>query len=234
MKKIILAIAALCSVAAYAQKKSTPAKAPDNWFNLSYANDHVHGVGTERTYAELTKDKTPDTIIVAVIDGGVDYTHEDLKDVMWHNPGEIPGNGIDDDHNGYVDDVYGWNFIGGKDGKDVQYDNLELVRLYRPLYKKYKDMDENSVTPDKKDEYNQYLKLKAAYDKEYAQAQQSLNSVNGFKKAIEIVTSAIKKQLHVDTVTYANLQAYQIPKDATKSYQSLCSKLQKGITSDEA
>ena len=48
--------------------------------------------------------------IVAIIDTGVDYRHEDLQNVLWQNPGEIPGNGIDDDNNGYIDDVNGWNF----------------------------------------------------------------------------------------------------------------------------
>ena len=48
--------------------------------------------------------------IVAIIDTGVDYRHEDLQNVLWVNKGEIPGNGIDDDGNGYVDDVNGWNF----------------------------------------------------------------------------------------------------------------------------
>lgn len=50
-------------------------------------------------------------IVVAVVDEGVKYTHPDLKDNMWVNTKEIPGNGIDDDNNGYVDDVYGYNFV---------------------------------------------------------------------------------------------------------------------------
>ena len=51
------------------------------------------------------------SVIVAVIDTGVLYTHSDLSTNIWTNPGEIPGNGLDDDHNGYIDDVYGWNFV---------------------------------------------------------------------------------------------------------------------------
>lgn len=52
-------------------------------------------------------------IIVAIIDSGIRYSHEDLKDNMWKNPGEIPGNGIDDDNNGYIDDIYGINAVDG-------------------------------------------------------------------------------------------------------------------------
>ncbi|MEN6553160.1 MAG: S8 family serine peptidase, partial [Methanobacterium sp.] len=52
-------------------------------------------------------------VIIAVIDSGIDLNHPDLKANIWINKGEIPGNSIDDDHNGYIDDVYGWNFISG-------------------------------------------------------------------------------------------------------------------------
>ena len=131
MKNFILLSAAAISISAAVIVEGDPKKAPDNWYNLSMKDNKVFGVQTEKTYNELLKGKTPDTIIVAVMDGGVDYTHEDLKSVMWVNKGEIAGNGVDDDKNGYVDDIHGWNFIGGKNGENVNYDNLELLRLLR-------------------------------------------------------------------------------------------------------
>lgn len=204
MKKLFFLFAAAFAISLNAQKPAAPTKAPDNWFNTSYATSGSHGIRTEQTYTELITGKKPDTVIVAVIDGGVDYMHEDLKDVMWHNPGEIPGNGIDDDKNGYVDDVYGWNFIGGKDGKNVQYDNLELVRLYRPLYKKYKDRDPNSITPGERDEYNRYLSLKKDYDAELAQwkgIQQQLVFFKGYIRDI-------KQQRKTDTATFEDFKAF--------------------------
>ena len=80
--------------------------APENWFNLDKDKNSVLGVSSERAYSELLKDKKPKKkIIVAVIDSGVEADHEDLKDVMWTNAKEVAGNGIDDDKNGYIDDI---------------------------------------------------------------------------------------------------------------------------------
>ncbi len=103
------------SLSVFAQDKKVVL--PSNWFNLDLAANGYFGISTEKAYNEILKGKTPKAkIIVAVIDGGTDIKHEDLKDVLWTNPKEIPGNGIDDDGNGYVDDVHGWNFIGSKKG----------------------------------------------------------------------------------------------------------------------
>src|SRR4051812_18582615 len=96
------------SVQVFAQDKNVTL--PPNWFNLDLLANGYFGISTEKAYNELLKDKRPkQRIIVAVIDGGTDTKHEDLKDVLWTNPKEIPGNGIDDDGNGYIDDVHGWN-----------------------------------------------------------------------------------------------------------------------------
>ncbi len=84
-----------------------------NWHNLDLKTDSVFGISTERAYQELLGHKKATTVLVAVIDGGVDTAHEDLKSVIWINPKERPGNGKDDDRNGYVDDLHGWDFIGG-------------------------------------------------------------------------------------------------------------------------
>jgi subtilisin family serine protease len=105
---------------------------PENWFNLDAATDNVQGVSSERVYTEFGMPNAED-IIVAVIDSGVDVNHEDLQGKIWINTKEIPGNGIDDDGNGYVDDVFGWNFIGGPEGNaEVVADNsingLKLIQ----------------------------------------------------------------------------------------------------------
>ncbi len=101
-------------------------------------------------------------MIVAVIDSGVDTLHEDLKDILWVNTKEIPGNGIDDDHNGYVDDIHGWNFIGGKDGRNVRDDSQEEARVYYAFKDKFDraNLDTASLSADDKDNYRMWVKAR--------------------------------------------------------------------------
>ena len=142
MKQLILLAGVLAlTVSGFSQKI--------NWQNMDLQKDTVFGISTEKAYADILKDKTPTKVKVAVIDSGIDSTHEDLAGVLWVNPKEIPGNGKDDDHDGYVDDVHGWDFIGGKSG-DIHYENLELTRIVRrdeALYDGEDSLAERSKNP---------------------------------------------------------------------------------------
>jgi hypothetical protein len=110
---------------------ATVTEAPRNWQLLDEAADHIPGISVERAYRELLAGKTPkQTVLVAIIDNGIDTSHVDLKANLWVNPKEVGGNKKDDDNNGYVDDVHGWNFIGGRDGEDVHFDTFEVTREY--------------------------------------------------------------------------------------------------------
>ncbi|MDI9871044.1 S8 family peptidase [Flectobacillus roseus] len=142
-------------------------KAPDNWFNLDFQQDGVLGISTERAYREILNKKKSKTVIVAIIDSGVDTNHEDLKDNIWVNPNEIPNNGIDDDHNGFVDDVNGWDFLGNAKGQDLERENMELTREYVRLKAKYgsfRDRDIAGLSSKQKAEYDIYKKVKLKYD----------------------------------------------------------------------
>ena len=119
------------SAAAPARSFVPLTEAPRDWQLLDVATDRVVGISARKAERELLAGKEPKrTVLVAVIDGGIDTAHVGLKAHLWSNPRETAGNGKDDDNNGYVDDVRGWNFIGGRDGKDVQYDLLEVTRLW--------------------------------------------------------------------------------------------------------
>ena len=115
------------------------------WSHLDLVQDSIPGTSLELAYNELVKEDSK-TIIVAVIDSGIDITHEDLSDKIWVNEDEIPNNGVDDDKNGYVDDINGWNFLG-----DSSNEQLEYVRLLasgdkaNPRYEEAKALHEKEV-----------------------------------------------------------------------------------------
>lgn len=102
-----------------------------NWHLLDPTADRVPGISAERAYRELLSGaQARDTVVVAIIDSGVEVDHPDLAGVVWTNPGEVPGNGRDDDNNGYVDDIHGWDFLGARDGRDITQDTYEITRLF--------------------------------------------------------------------------------------------------------
>jgi cell wall-associated protease len=164
MKKLLtLAIYVLASATtAFAQQVKKDI--PKDWFLKDPEQDSLQGVSAERTYLTLLKDQPSKTVLVAVIDSGIDIDHEDLKSIIWVNEKEIPHNGIDDDKNGYIDDVNGWNFIGGKTG-NVDADTYELTREYIRLNKKFNRIDSVKVRKKQKTEYASYQKIKDKYEK---------------------------------------------------------------------
>ena len=182
--------------------------APDNWFNLDAADADVQGVSTEKLYNTLIKGRKGETVIVAVIDSGVDAEHEDLKDVMWVNPGEIPGNGIDDDKNGYIDDVNGWNFIGGKNG-NIDKDNLEITRLYRKYHKKYKDVNVGSLSAKEKVIYADYKRMEKTVEEKRKSASEQLAQMESTKLIIMESLDMVAKELGDTPLTLANIDSIQ-------------------------
>jgi subtilisin family serine protease len=134
---------------------------PKGWHLTDRAKDGFYGISMDQAY-EFVKTRNGKTVIVAVIDSGIDTLHEDLKPVLWRNPKEIPGNGIDDDKNGYIDDVYGWNFIGGKDGRNVKQDSYEGARVYHKYKAKFgaAGFDPSTLSGEEKLQYEMWVKSK--------------------------------------------------------------------------
>ncbi len=186
--------------------RDTTKKAPENWFNLDGTTDKTRGVSTEKAYQTILKNRTAKPIIVAVIDSGVDIAHEDLKDNLWINAKEIPNNGIDDDKNGYIDDIYGWNFIGGKDGKNVSNDTYEMTRLYVSLKKKYEGKGESGLSAEQQAEQKQYLKIKDAFEKKTTQIRQQLAGYKNFQTSFMKAKKLISAYLDTDDITIDDLK----------------------------
>jgi subtilisin family serine protease len=173
--------------------QNTPEKPPANWQNLDLVTDGVFGISTEKAYT-LLKGKKATPVVVAVIDGGVDTNHEDLKAVMWRNPKEIAGNGKDDDHNGHIDDINGWNFIGSAKG-NVQYDNLEVTRLVRKYKPKYESvLPSTPLSPEERKEFAFYRKVNTDYVNAYDRAKNGQMSYGMIKKYMDQIVAAIGKQ----------------------------------------
>lgn len=148
------------------EQADTVVATPSDWFLRDPETDKLQGVSADKTYNTLLKGKPSRTVVVAVIDSGVDIEHEDLKSVIWVNEDEIPGNGIDDDKNGYIDDVHGWNFIGGKDG-NVDADTYEVTREYKRLKDKYENFDEKKLNKKNRDEYAYWQRVKTKYERDF-------------------------------------------------------------------
>jgi subtilisin family serine protease len=173
-----------------------------NWQNQDLQKDTVFGISTEKAY-NLLKGKRHSPVIVAVIDGGTDTAHEDLRDVLWVNATEKPGNGIDDDHDGYVDDVHGWDFIGGKDS-DVHYDNLELTRLLRDEGPHFDTMTASSVAPKDTAAFAGYQRMKAEYDKAHQHVEDIVVGIGRFKT----IMNAMQAKMGKDSPALADWEAY--------------------------
>ena len=141
-----------------------------HWFAMDLVKDTVPGMSVDRAYSEIIKNRKGETVIVGVIDSGIDIDHEDLKNVIWTNPNEIAGNGIDDDKNGFMDDIHGWNFLG-----DIVGENMEYVRIIRKLKPKYEGKSESSISAADREEFAIYQKAEAEYEKELAENQSNNN-----------------------------------------------------------
>ncbi|MEL6988357.1 MAG: peptidase S8, partial [Bacteroidota bacterium] len=189
------------------------AQPPENWFNLDPSSDNVAGVSTERTYKELLKGRTSQTVVVAVIDSGVEADHEDLKDVMWVNEDEIPGNGIDDDRNGYIDDVHGWNFIGNPNGDNVHHDTYEITRLYGKYKPIYDNADPSKLSGKKKKEYKQYLEYKKVVEEKISSAEKGIAKMEETKTLVMNAINAAKKALGDQELSLENVQAIEAGTD---------------------
>jgi cell wall-associated protease len=178
-----------------------------NWQNLDLKEDSVFGISTEKAYRELLSQKKAHNVIVAVIDGGVDTAHEDLKAVIWNNPKEKPANGKDDDHNGYIDDTHGWDFIGGPKG-DVNYDNLELVRVLRRDKPKYDGVSDSSVSDKDRAGYEEYKRMLRELNTVLDNNTKTLRGITNFANILDQVVTRIGK----DTPTLVDFEKY-IPQD---------------------
>ncbi|MFN6320892.1 MAG: S8 family peptidase [Bacteroidota bacterium] len=182
------------------------------WHHGDLDSNGVYGTSTERAYKELLKINPPKKrIIVAVIDSGIDTAHEDLKPVLWVNKKEIPNNGIDDDKNGYKDDVHGWNFIGGRDGRNVGKDSYEGARLYYRLKKVFgtDTVNEKSLDEEKATQYKLYKKVAAQLENQAKEASMYVMILKDIVAKIPAADSMLRIAMSKTSYTGDELQNFK-------------------------
>ena len=184
----------LPAIFAVAQTPSLRPDPPKNWHTLDLKADGYFGVSLNDAY-QFLKGKKSKTVLVSIIDSGVDTLQQDLQGVLWVNPNEKPGNNKDDDHNGYVDDKHGWNFLGGKNGRADIDETSEETRSFYKLQGKYANVKAPINGDDK--EYAYWLKVKVMHDSTVARSTSDLQYLRPELSALMISNGFIKKALNL-------------------------------------
>ncbi|MFM7223169.1 MAG: S8 family peptidase [Bacteroidota bacterium] len=199
------------SLVTFTQAQSSMEPYRKGWHLEDFTEKGNYGISVEKAYAELLSGKKPKKkIVVAVIDSGIDTAHEDLKPVLWNNKKEIPGNQIDDDKNGYVDDVHGWNFIGGKDGKNVGKDSYEAARVYYKYKKLFGDsvVNETQLTTEKKEAYRLYQRAKFQLESQAKEAAMYVLVLKDIVERLPAADSILQVAMGKKTFTGDDLQQF--------------------------
>lgn len=205
------------------------------WPEMDMHTDTVPGMSITKAYEEIIKDHKGETVVVGIVDAGVDINHEDLKEVIWTNKKEVADNGKDDDGNGYIDDVHGWNFLG-----DAVHENLEYTRLLKDLKPKYDDQSENDIKEEDQEDYELYKRASKEYDKEYKEAKQNKQQYEQIKTHVENALAILKENTGKDSLTandIANINAddtevSQAKQMMTNIFQQSGAESSKQITSE--
>jgi subtilisin family serine protease len=185
----------------------------DKSWHLNDKNESgIYGISLEKAYNELLKNINPKKkVIVAIIDSGVDTLHEDLKSVLWKNKKEIPGNNVDDDKNGFTDDIYGWNFLGGKDGRNVTKDSYEGARIYYNLKSKFenKPINETTLSSDDLIEFRNYKKTKSQIESQAKEASMYVMILKDIVAKLPYTDSVLQKEMNKAEFTGDELEVFK-------------------------
>lgn len=188
---------------------SSMTEPPQDWHHLDEEFTQFRGISSQLLYEEVLSKRTPGRqVVVAVIDGGVDITHEDLKANIWVNEDETPGNGTDDDGNGYTDDVHGWNFIGGADGQNVDNDTFEVTRLYAQLHPKFAGGDTTSLSAAAQEQLELYKKVENEYRYQINKLLEQYSNIRSLEQSLQQARDVLDDHFQSE-YSYEDIQALQ-------------------------
>lgn len=185
------------------------------WGGADLVADTIPGMSVKKAYDEIIKKHKGETVIVGVIDSGIDIEHEDLKSVIWTNRDEKAGNGRDDDNNGYVDDIHGWNFLG-----DAVEENMEYVRIYKKLRPKYEAIPSTAVKPENQEEFDLYRRAKAEYEKEKNEALGIKNQYEGILQQLNVAHQAVSAKIGKEDYSQQELSQMDATSEELQQYQN--------------
>ena len=180
------------------------------WHLLNLQQDGYFGTGVKEAYELLAGFKST-TVVVAVIDSGIDTAHEDLKPVLWTNPTEIPGNGKDEDGNGYIDDVHGWNFCGSASGENLATNTLEITRVYHHWKKTFQGKKVSEILASDKFMYYQWRRADSLLNKQYAEYLKAYPGAASFDSGLHTTNQLIMSFL--DTAFFTKVDLAKLPKN---------------------
>lgn len=186
-----------------------------NWNQSDLLLDTIPGMSVTRAYDELLKHRKSKTVIVAVVDSGIDINHEDLKGSIWKNPKERI-NGRDDDNNGYIDDIHGWNFLG-----DIVAENMEFVRIIRDNKSRFENVNPATLSAKDKQLYNVYVSAKAEYEKEVSENSQTLQQYTPILAQVKQAHDFATKRLGKATYTSKELLGMEAQTEQEQAYKQM-------------
>ncbi len=198
---------------------------------LNWYNGKKYGMSTDKAYKKVLSKKTSKKVVVAVIDSGVDIEHEDLSEIIWTNEDEIPGNGIDDDNNGYIDDVHGWNFLGNSDGENLNDVQLEMTRIYQKLDKVYEGKSYADLSDEEKKDYDLYKEVREKVQENRKGAEEQLERLEKMVENLSEIDTRLKKHFGGD---YTVKQLNKVKDPDLKDDAQMMARLNKaGLTVDD-
>lgn len=170
--------------------------ATHHWYRIYCDSLQGANIDAAIAYLEALNMKPKKTIVVGIIDSGVDTASIDLKDALWTNRKEVAGDGKDNDRNGYVDDIHGWNFLGTRDGNfNMTSAGTEEFRQFKRLYPKYKSSTREQAKDKNEFDFYQLMKKKAGISNYLRMFQMSLLKHNAMNTADSIA------RIHADEDT---------------------------------
>ncbi|MCX6209868.1 MAG: peptidase S8, partial [Bacteroidetes bacterium] len=184
---------------------------PKGWHLLDVKQDSFYGISLNKAYQFLQAKKIKSTsVTVSVLDSGVDTLQEDLQPILWHNPKEIPNNNIDEDKNGYVDDYYGWNFLGNKNGESLVTTTKETVRFYHQYKDEFGGKQIDTLKLSAKEKYRYQVWKQAAEDLNISTDKElELSLTLMALKSIKNCDSILRNEMNVEEYTAAQLEKYE-------------------------